>query len=216
MYQYQHQILDDGQIKILGLPYESKLVEIPRMDRFRQLYSYKLSEIDINRVREYLNIARNTEDKIIKDGLFKSAVVTYMKCFAPSKGRSIIDAKGIYKNIPGAMDCHKAFKEMRNKYFAHDEMDYKEAQIGIILNVEEKRKAGIVSIDKCSEFVYADNIEILDKLCSIALEQVKALVERELKKADKFYDDIDYEIMNGYPEMQVNTEAEEFKIENPK
>lgn len=120
MYQYQHQILDDGQIKILGLPYESKLVEIPRMDRFRQLYSYKLSEIDINRVREYLNIARNAEDKIIKDGLFKSAVVTYMKCFAPSKGRSIIDAKGIYKNIPGAMDCHKAFKATVYKGYKQD------------------------------------------------------------------------------------------------
>ena len=73
-----------------------------------------------------------------------------------------------------------------------------------------------MSIDKCSEFAYADNIEILDRLCSIALEQIKVLVEQELERADKFYDDIDYEIMNGYPEMQVNTEAEEFKIENQK
>ena len=213
---HQYQILDNGQIKILGLPYESKLVEIPRENRFRQLYSYKLSEIDINRVREYLNIAQNTEDKIIKDGLFKSAVISYIKCFAPSKGRSNIKAEKIYRNIPGAMDCHNAFGEMRNKYFAHDEMDYKDAQIGIILNVEEKRKIDIVSIDKCSEFAYADNIEILDRLCSIALEQIKVLVEQELERADKFYDDIDYEIMNGYPEMQVNIEAEEFKIENPK
>ena len=87
MHQYQYQILDNGQIKILGLPYESKLVEIPRENRFRQLYSYKLSEIDINRVREYLKIARNTEDKIVKDGLFKSAVISYIKCFArPREG----------------------------------------------------------------------------------------------------------------------------------
>lgn len=58
---------------------------------------------------------------VVAESLWRSAIVTYMKCFSPPKhgGRSQLDAT---KTVPPEMrEAHELFTDIRNKQVAHDE-----------------------------------------------------------------------------------------------
>lgn len=210
-YGYQYEIGSDGVVHIIDLPFKTKYVEVPREDRFRKLYSYVLIKIDLTNALKYLKIAACTTDPIVKDGLFKIAVVLYIKCFSPTQhgGRSNIAENVIYKDIPGEpIKCHDKFKDMRNKYIAHDENDFLESQLGIVLNTDEKRICGVAYIEKQAQFSYGKSIEILQELCRTSIEKVEKMLEIETEKVHHYLNERDFDVINEYPELKVQLEPE--------
>lgn len=212
-YRYQFEIDENGNIKIIGMPFQTKYVELPRTERYRKIYSHTLSDIDLKRAMDYLERAVQKKDLIIREGLFKMAVITYAKCFLPSKngGRSQLEASKIYKDVDGdPIKCHEKFVHMRHKYLAHDELDYKEAQVGLVLDIDSRRKVGIANVEKQTKLDYDESINILYTLCKIACNKVENMLKEERTEAEQLFDAVDFADLEQYPEMRIQIEEKEY------
>ena len=102
-YRYQYNFDEQtGKISITGLPFKTKFVEVPREKRFERLYSYGLIKIDLLNAIKYLGISLQTTDMAIKEGMFRIALVLYVKCINNSgRGRSQLSLNKVYKDVPG-------------------------------------------------------------------------------------------------------------------
>ena len=123
MYHYQYSFnKETGRICIIGLPFATKFVEVPREKRFERLYSYVLIKIDLRNAMKYLEISLQTDDMIIKEGMFRIALILYIKCFNNyGGGRAQLPLNKIYQDIPGEpIECYIKLKRIRDKYIAHD------------------------------------------------------------------------------------------------
>lgn len=204
LYEYNE---ETGEIRIVGLPFKSRLVEVPRNPKFNKLSSYLLIEMDLYNAKNYLNIALNTDDPVIKEGMFKIALVSYFKCFTNSKsGRTYLSPNRVYKDIPyEPIECHKKFSKMRNKFIAHDENDFHHAQIGIILNEDEKKYVDIACPKVQSKFDFDENISILQSLCDISLEKVENHITEEINKATEYLNEINHDVISEYQELKITS-----------
>ncbi len=203
---FDYMIDEQGYIKILGLPYKTRYVEIPREKNLRKLYSYILIDIDLEYVMKYLEICKQSDSPVVKEGLFKMAVVQYAKCFSPSKrgGRSNINENRVYRDIPNdPIGCHQKFIEMRKKYFAHDEGDYSKAQIGALLNMDDKVYVGCLPIRKQAKFDYDESIDILMILCKVARNWIQKEIEIANQLVGDYLRELDFEVLDSYPDLKV-------------
>ncbi|HMN33757.1 MAG TPA: hypothetical protein PKA54_10335 [Chitinophagaceae bacterium] len=194
---------------IVGLPYKTKYVEVPREKRFERLYSYILIKIDLKKATEYLDISIQTEDTTIKEGLFKIALILYIKCFNNSGGGRIqLPLKKVYKDIPGEpVECYNKLKKIRDKFIAHDEGDFNEAKLGMVLNENEECIVGIACPEVQSKFDYDETIGILRTLCKVALKANNSFIDKELSIAESYLCQRDFKHVSEYPEMTiVNTQ----------
>ncbi len=205
-YQYS---LDEksGKINIIGMPFLTKFVEVPREKRFERLYSYVLIKIDLLNAIKYLEIALNTEDTIIKEGMFRIALILYIKCFNNSgRGRVQLPLAKTYKDIPGEpIECYNKLKTIRDKYIAHDENDFLSAKLGMVLNEDEKCIVGIAYPEIQAKFDYNETLNILQTLCKIALERTDMYIDEQIHIAENYLRERSYEIVSNYSEMVVNS-----------
>ena len=205
-YKYIFNIDEDGLIHITDLPFKTRYVEVPREERFRKLYSYVLIRIDLITAMKYLEVATTTTDPIIREGLFRIAVVLYAKCYSPAKhgGRSNIVEGKVYKDVQGEpIACHNKIRDMRSKYIAHDEDDFLDAQLGAVLDLDAKRLCGVAYIEKQAKFDYDNTIHILYTLCKISLEKVEAELDAETASIDEYLRKRDFDTINSYPDMKI-------------
>jgi len=205
-FSYNYEIDDQGHIRLLGMPYKARYVELPREDRFRKVYSYVLIDIDLEHAIGYLEMCKQSDSPIVKEGLFKMAVVQYAKCFSPPKhgGRSHINENKVYKGAKGdPIGCHQKFIEMRMKYFAHDESDYAQAKVGALLNMDDKKYVGCVYLRKQAKFDYDETIDILITLCRIAKSWVRNEINTALKEVSDHVKEVDFEVLVSYQDMRI-------------
>jgi hypothetical protein len=91
-----------------------------------------LSLIDMERAQKSLAKMQETEDPYIKEALFRDAVVSYVKPFSDNRGEN--QRKGLrinQKGIPSKLkNAHKRLEDIRNKLFAHNDLEYQAAQFG--------------------------------------------------------------------------------------
>lgn len=207
-YQYYYDE-NTNKIHILGLPFKTKYVEVPRENRFNKLYSYVLIKMDLLNAIRYLNVSLHTEESIIKEGMFRSALILYMKCFSNSKsGRTHFSPSVVYRDVPQEpIACHEKFENMRNKYIAHDEKDFLFAKLGMVLNEDEEQIVGVVYPELQAKFDYDENIAILQTLCSYALLYTEAQTDIALGEVQEYLSDRDYDIVSNYKEMTVVSEG---------
>ena len=207
MYHYQYEFdKETGRIYIIGLPYTTKFVEVPREKRFERLYSYGLIKIDLVNALNYIGISLQTDDMIIKEGLFRIALILYIKCFNNSGGgRLQLPLNKIYKDIMGEpIECYAKLKRIRDKYIAHDEKDFLFAKLGVVLNENENCIIGIAYPEMQTKFDYDETLKILRSLCKIALEKTDIYIDEEVHKVENYLKQRDYGIVSKYPEMTIN------------
>ena len=96
---FEYAINESGMVTLTGLPFKNRFVEVPREERFRQLYSYVLIDIDISYALEFLNRCILTYTDIDRKCYFQMAVIQYAKCYSPARngGRSHLIAAKVYK-----------------------------------------------------------------------------------------------------------------------
>lgn len=113
----------------------------------------------------------------------------------------------IYKEIPGEpIECYKKLKRIRDKYIAHDEYDFLNAKLGMVLNENEKCVVGIAYPEMQAKFDYDETLKILQSLCKIALEKVDIYVDEEVHNVEKYLNQRNFEFVSKYPEMIVKVE----------
>jgi hypothetical protein len=54
------------------------------------------------------------EPYALRQGLWRSAIVYFMKCFGESKSRFSLDPKTVYKGEGGALEPYEYFRNLRN------------------------------------------------------------------------------------------------------
>lgn len=211
MYRYQYSFdKETGRMCVTGLPFKTKYVEVPREKRFERLYSYGLIKIDLINAMKYLEISLQTADVTIKEGLFRIALVLYIKCFNNSGGgRSQLSLNKIYQDIAGEpIECYKKLKRIRDKYIAHDENDFLNAKLGMILNENEKCMVGVAYPEMQAKFDYDETLKILQSLCKIALEKTEICIDKEIHNAEEYLKQRNFEIISKYPEMIIKAEKD--------
>lgn len=74
----------------------------------------------------------------IREGLWRSAIIHFIKCFGDGV-RFQLAPRAIYKQEPPiSLEAFNYFKDLRNKYFVHDENAYSQCIPGAILNNGKK------------------------------------------------------------------------------
>lgn len=202
-FDYDFKIDDEGVIKIKNLPDNVELLSAPREKQEEKCYSYVLHYADIKHAILYLEKALHVEDPIEKDALFEAAIIRYIKCFTSSKsGRKQLTPSKVYNNIQGdPLGCHMKFKKIRDSYIAHDQNDFLDVRMGIVLQDDELK--GVVCPPMQATFLYEENINILLTLCRITYNFILDALDEEIDKIHKKYkDEWDIKAIKSFPKMK--------------
>lgn len=99
----------------------------------QEKYVFKhLSLIDMERAWKSLKKMEEVSDDYIKEALFRDAVVSYIKPFSDNRGQH--QRKGLrisQKGIPPDLKIlHKEIEDIRNRLFAHNDLEYQRPEFG--------------------------------------------------------------------------------------
>ncbi len=124
----------DG-FQIEGFPDAAKVIRI-KGPKAKRLADLSLHKSDLEFASECLATINQVSDKpwVLRQALWRSAIIHYMKCFGDNKARGQLDSKKIYKGNAGALTAFDYFKYLRNKHVVHDENAYTQSLPGAILN----------------------------------------------------------------------------------
>jgi hypothetical protein len=133
----------------------------------RRLADLALHQADLEFANECLDCINHVpeEPHSIREGLWRAAIIHYMKCFGDG-ARFQLAAESIYKKSPQALENYRYFKALRNKHFVHDENSYAQANPGAILNdgtksyKVEKIVCSVVLAETLEQDAYA-NLKLL-------------------------------------------------------
>lgn len=192
-----------GKMKIDNLPEGVRVLYVPRDNKDDRCISYILHEEDLLYCIFYLDKALKTEDTIIKEALFESALIRYIKCFTSSKsGRKQLNENVVYKNYSGdPIGCHRKFKQIRDWYIAHDQQNFMNMKMGIVVNGNDNVLGAFCPPQNLS-FLHDDNINMLLTMCAYALKYVREIRDMELEVVHNKYISLDAKEVNKLPEMK--------------
>lgn len=120
---------------IEGFPDAVKIITINDPDKARSLADFSLHQEDLEFADACLDALNQTnENPIVREALWRSAIVHYMKCFG-SGVRSDLSEVDIYRSEPPeALLAFGYFKDLRDKHFIHDVNPYAQSIPGAVLN----------------------------------------------------------------------------------
>lgn len=130
----------DAELHIEGSPDGVKVVRIdgPRSQRLSDLALHRDDLEFAAACLDELNTAPEAA-RIIREALWRSAIIHFIKCFGDSRGRFQLDADRIYKaEPPEALAAFAYFRDLRNKHMIHDENSYAQGHSGAVLNRGDK------------------------------------------------------------------------------
>jgi hypothetical protein len=183
----------DQGFHIQGFPDAAKVVQLdgPKAKRLSDLALHRADLAFTRECLEGINLVPETP-YVLREGLWRAAIVHFMKCFGSSESRFSLTAKQVYKGDAGAMVAFEYFKALRDMHLVHDANSYAQCLPGAILNMKESshKVAKIV----CTSFIGAtlvqDNygnlhrlvtcaqewvVEQFDKLCDILTTELEVL-----------------------------------------
>jgi hypothetical protein len=126
----------DTGLHIEGFPDAVKVVHIdcPDAVRLSDLALHKKDLEFADRCLEAINTVSEEPD-VLREALWRSAIVHFMKCFGGSKARFRMTTDDVLRgDPPEAMDAFKYFKSLRDKHLVHDENSYAQSIPGAVLN----------------------------------------------------------------------------------
>lgn len=188
----------DAGMHIEGFPDAVKVVCIDCPDAVR-LSDLALHKTDLEFADSCL-VAINTvpeEPHVLREALWRSAIVHFLKCFGKSKARFRLMTDEVLQGEPSeAMEAFNYFKSLRDKHLVHDENSYAQSIPGAVLN------------DGCKDYKI-EKIVCLSA-ASVTLEQgsygnLKLLIERTLLWVTQEFDQLCESLTN---ELEKETYAE--------
>lgn len=128
----------ENGIRIEGFPDAVKVVKLDNPNA-KKLADFTLHHADLRFAKECLDGTNNVseEPQALREGLWRAAIIHFMKCFGKSRSRFSLDASVVYKGDDGASAVFGYFKALRNKHLVHDENSYAQCLPSAILNKRE-------------------------------------------------------------------------------
>jgi hypothetical protein len=130
-----------NRLRITGFPDAVKVIAISDLvssHTTRQLARLAAYRQDLVFAQACANLLRDPPDSaVLRDALWRAAVVHYCKCYGKSRRGQLPFAKFLGRGIP--RDAHKFFIDLRNEQFVHDDNDYSHAMLtGAVIAAEGK------------------------------------------------------------------------------
>lgn len=195
---YQVSQTESG-LRIEGFPDGVKVIALdgPRSQRLADLALHKS---DLQFADDCLIVINSIPEqpRVIREALWRSAIVHFFKCFGDSGSRFQISADKVLKGeVSEAMVAFNYFKSLRNKHMVHDENSYSQSLPGAIVNngsksykvekivcfatnavtlVPENYSNLKLLIEKAHAWVVAE----FDRLCDILTEELEATPHEQL------------------------------------
>lgn len=197
-------VMTENGLNISGVADAVKLVEIdhPLAKRIADLYLHKK---DIEFSNSCLDAINRTEDQVIREALWKSAIIHFFKCFGEGI-RFLLMSDQIYKGLPKeASESFKYFKQFRNRHIAHDENSYEQCLSCAAINDGSKdyHIEKIVCISATSSTLDASHWSSLKALTDRALVWVTLEFDTSCKKLTEILEKETYEQIISRPTPHV-------------
>lgn len=187
----------DGGVYFPGFPNAVKLAAIKSNDA-KTFAHLSLHRADLGFALEMLDLLSKQEGECtrIQQGLWRSAIIHYAKCFGKNKARTRLDAETIFKSCPPeAMVCHRHFKHLRNKNIVHDENAYAQSLPAAIISKQSEpcKIAKIVSFSLLAESLNPTDYQNLFNLVRKAIEYVEEEIDLVCKRITAQLENLPYE-----------------------
>lgn len=164
----------DSGFRIEGYPDAEKLIKLdgPKAKRLADL---ALHGSDLEFSNQCLASINAHPDLLVRESLWRSAIIFYCKCFGGSASRFKLDFDRVYKSEPEAENAFSYFQSLRNKHLVHDENSYSQCSPGAVLNKREHESkiAKIVTVSHTALTLEQGNYANLELLISKAMQWVK-------------------------------------------
>lgn len=194
---------EEGKTEVYpqGFPDAVKIIEIKgeNAERASQLFLRRKDLLFAKRCLDEMKDSR--KEDVILDALWKSAVITYQKCFKDSAVEHLVSFDEMYPSSSSdyqtAKELHEYFLELRRYHFAHDVNSMYQADVGAVLNPKgSSEKIGgiffpileVQSRDVGSVKNLSKLIEIAIRYLEIECDKVSKLLSEDLEKKD--YDEL--------------------------
>lgn len=165
----------NGEWHIEGFPDAAKVFRLEGQ-KAKRLADLSLHHGDLHFVLECLNGINLLADKpnMLRQGLWYSAIVHFMKCFGGRSSRVSLDPNSVYKGDKDWKEPFQYFKSLRNKHIVHDENSYTQSLPGAILNKREgdHKIAKIICLPTIGNTLDQNAYTGLHQLTTVALEWV--------------------------------------------
>lgn len=192
--------MTENGLSVIGITDSVKLVEIdhPMAKRIADLHLHKE---DLDFTNSCLEAINRTEDELIREALWRSAIIHFFKCFGDGV-RFLLMSDQIYKGLPKeANESFKYFKLLRNKHIAHDENTYNQSLPCAALNNGSKdyHVEKIFCLSATSSTLDASHWSSLKALTGRALEWVTSEFDTSCKKLTEILEVETYEQIASRP-----------------
>lgn len=130
---------------------------------------------------------------IVREALWRSAVVHYLKCFGDSAARFSLDPRTVFD--PGLpQQVHQYFRDLRNMHLVHDDNPYLQAlPVGIISHLGDAPKVqDLLVLSIRSDTLNPGNVGNLDLLIGTAHHWVKAALDKAQASARDELEQVDH------------------------
>jgi hypothetical protein len=162
---------------IEGFPDAVKVLRIAG-PKSRRLADLALHKADLDFALECLAAINQVPEEpyVLRQALWRSSIVHFIKCFGQSESRFSLDPKKVYKGDTGAFEPYEYFESLRNKHLIHDENSYAQCLPGFVLNKKgmDHKIAKIVCLSVIGDTLTQDNYSNLHLLVTRAREWVVA------------------------------------------
>ena len=198
-----------NSLHIEGVPDAVKLIKVDG-PKARRLGDLALHRSDLNFTLECLEAMEHLpEDQaLIREALWRSAVIHYLKCFGDSQKRFQLDPTQVHKGCPP--ETHQAFewfKSLRNKHIAHDENAYKQSAVGAAINAGNKsfKVEKIVSMALTFQVDSPANLRNLRLLTQRAVGWVVGQYDECAKVISDELEGVPYDDLAARPALQTHS-----------
>jgi hypothetical protein len=120
-------------IRVEGFPTAVKVIALQNK-RAERLAHLALHRKDLQFALNCLARINQTPDEVLREAAWRSAVLSFVKCFVGGSRRSQLDMKAVYAGNDDAKAAFSYIKNLRDKHFVHDENGYEQCHPGAALN----------------------------------------------------------------------------------
>lgn len=192
-------------LHIEGLPDAIKVVCIDNPEA-RRVADMALHRYDLSFTLECLEAINISPDKpsVIRQALWHSAIVHYLKCFQGSCARILLAESKVY-NSKAALDAFNYFKNLRNKHIIHDENSYAQSLPSAAINDGKKafKIEKILCMTVIAETLEQANYTNLHSLTTEALKYVEAQSDELCNRLTITLEKESYDDLNNRPSLTV-------------
>lgn len=151
----------------------------------KKLVDYSSIQNDLRFMIEQLSrllklLKEKSEDRILIQSFFTSALIAYFRCF--SHGKRLRLSPNIFKDLKGEpLGVHNYYKNLRDKLVAHSVNPFEETKVGLVLSNPKERPPKIEGVVRLSRQLISLTPEGVNNFLKLALH-AESFVGKQIQK----------------------------------